>query len=367
MQETIRLWHNGFCLTSKIRPPEELMASHDIILRNHGKRKRLQRLAHRTRNKIVFRRCRIILDLAQRGHPEAIAAALGCKVCTVYRVRKAFLQSGEGALFPKKSPGRPRKLTPQQVQRLDATLACEPRTLGQNFSNWNAKQLSVHLNLAVHAVTVLRYLWRLQWRWLRPVRRIASPDPRYAAKARYLRRLRGQARTQKIHLYYADEMDVALLPTVSGRWMRRGQQTQVDTPGQNAKQYVFGAVNYVTGLLIALPWTNKNNVGFRQLLNQVLAFHAKDQSQVVVVVDNFRIHQAKAVKAWLQSHHTQLRLYFLPTYSPQFNPIERVWRHFRRNVTDNYFFRTMARLMAAVKAFISEMAESPEVILKIVA
>lgn len=343
------------------------MASPDIILFNHGKRKRLQRLARRTHNKVSFRRCQILLQLAQRRHPEEIAAALACSVCTVYRTRKAFLQSGDAAFIPKKSPGRPCKLSAQQIKRLDDALACEPRALGKNFSNWSAKQLAVHLKLAIHAVTVLRYVWRLHWCWVRPVQRIASPDPRYAAKARYLRRLRRQARTRKIQLYYADEMDVALLPTISGRWMRRWQQRQVFTSGQNAKQYVFGAVNYITGLLIALTWPNKNNVGFRQLLNQISAYHEKEQTPIVVVVDNFRIHQAKAVKAWLCHHRTRLRLYFLPTYAPRLNPIERVWRHFRRNVTDNYFFRTMARLMAAVEAFISEMAESPHVVLKIVA
>lgn len=343
------------------------MASKHIILLNHSKRKRIQKLAHKTRNKIVFRRCQIILHLAHQRHPNHIAAALGCDVSTVYRTRKAFLCKGERALVPKKSPGRPRKLTAQQLRRLDEALAHEPRALGKNFSNWSAKKLCLHLHLTIHAVTLLRYLWRLAWRWLRPVQQIASPDSRYAAKARYLRRLRRQAHRRQIQLYYADEMDVALLPTLSGRWMRRGQQTQVFTPGQNAKQYVFGAVNYITGQLIALTWPNKNNVGFRQLLSQVLAFHAKEQSKVVIVVDNFRIHQAKAVKAWLKNHRTCLRLYFLPTYSPRLNPIERVWRHFRRNVTDNYFFRTMTRLMAAVEAFISEMAESPDVILKIVA
>jgi len=342
------------------------MVSKHIIILNHSKRKRIRKLAHKTRNKIVFRRCQIILHLAQRRHPNDIATTLACDVSTVYRTRRAFLCEGETALVPKKSPGRPRQLTPQQVRRLDEALAHEPRALGQNFSNWSAKKLCVHLQFALHAVTLLRYLWRLKWRWLRPIQRIASPDPRYAAKARYLRRLRRQAHQQHIHLYYADEMDVALLPTISGRWMRRGQQTQVFTPGQNAKQYVFGAVNYITGQLIALTWTNKNNLGFRQLLSQVVAFHAKDHAKVVMVVDNFRIHQAKAVKTWLESHR-RLRLYFLPTYSPRLNPIERVWRHFRRNVTDNYFFRTMSRLVAAVEAFISEMTESPDVIRKIVA
>jgi transposase len=343
------------------------MASKHIIILNHSKRKRIHKLAHKTRNKIVFRRCQIVLHLAQQRHPTEIAATLACDVSTVYRTRKAFLREGETALLPRKSPGRPRKLTARDTRRLDAALGQEPRALGKNFSNWSAKKLCVHLQFAVHAVTLLRYLWRLQWRWLRPVQRIASPDPRYLAKARYLRRLRAQARRQEIHLYYADEMDVALLPTLSGRWMRGGQQTQVFTPGQNAKQYVFGAVNSITGLLVALTWTNKNNVGFRQLLNQVVALHEKDWRKVVVVVDNFRIHQAKAVKTWLKSHRARLRLYFLPTYSPRLNPIERVWRHFRRNVTDNYFFRTMFRLMAAVDSFLSEMAESPDVILRIVA
>lgn len=343
------------------------MVSTHIIILNHSKRKRIQRLARRTRNKIVFRRCQIILQLSQKRHPEQIAHALGCHVCTVYRTQRAFLRDGEAALQPKKSPGRPRKLSVRQVEQLDTTVAHEPRALGKNFSNWSAQKLRVYLKLPIHAVTLLRYLWRLQWRWLRPVQRIASPDPRYVAKARYLRRLRRQAQQQQIHLYYADEMDVALLPTLSGRWMRRAQQTQVFTPGKNAKEYVFGAVNYVTGALAWLTWPSKNNVGFRQLLKQVLALHEGDVRPIVIVVDNFRIHSAKAVQAWLRSHRRQLRLYFLPTYAPRLNPIERVWRHFRRNVTDNYFFRTMPRLMAAVEAFLSEMAESPQIIRNIVA
>jgi putative transposase len=57
----------------------------------------------------------------------------------------------------------------------------------------------------------------------------------------------------------------------------------------------------------------------------------------------------------------------LPTYSPRLNPIERVWRHFRRNVTDNFYFGTLARLMTAVKAFLADLASSPTAILSIIA
>ena len=344
------------------------MASPTIVLQlPRPARRRVRRLSFKTRQKVVFRRCQIVLQLANGEPPGAIAATLGCNVSTVYRTRQAFLQAGEESLISKKSPGRPRRVTAQQERELDQTLAREPRTMGKNFSNWTAPNLKVQLHWTVHPVTVWRHMRRLRWCWRRPVPRVASPDRRYRAKARYLRRLRAQARRGAIQLYYADEMDVALLPTLSGRWMRRGQQTQVHTPGQNAKQYVFGAVNYVTGALLWRPWPNKNQVGFRHLLQQVVTHHTQTSAKIVIVLDNFRIHKAKVVRAWLRTHRAQLRLYFLPTYSPRLNPIERVWRHFRRNVTDNFYFGTLPHLMTAVKAFLAELAKSPGVILSIIA
>lgn len=80
------------------------MVSKPIILLNHSKRKRIQKLAHKTRNKIVFRRCQIILHLAHQRHPNHIAAALACDVSTVYRTRKAFLCQGERTLVPTLRP-----------------------------------------------------------------------------------------------------------------------------------------------------------------------------------------------------------------------------------------------------------------------
>lgn len=344
------------------------MASRSIILHlPRWVRRRLERRSAKTRDKVEFRRCQIVLQWAADLEPALIAQNLGCAVCTVYRTMAAFRKRGEAALAHQTSPGRPHRVTPEHTAALDQALQQEPRTLGKNFSNWTARKLALHLKLAVHAVTILRHLWALGWRWRRPVRRVASPDPRYHAKARYLKRLRRQARRGQIHLYYADEMDVALLPTISGRWMRQGQQTEIDTPGQNAKQYIFGAVNLVTGALLWVSWPNKNNVGFRQLLKQTLEQHVRETAKVVMVIDNYGIHKAKAVLDWCRRHRTTFRLYFLPTYSPRLNPIERVWHHFRQNVTDNFFFKTMVRLMDAVDCFLIELAGTPAAVLKIIA
>jgi transposase len=350
------------------RVMEDLVASRRIVIHlGRSVRRRLTVLSRQTKHAGVLRRCQILLKLDRGQSAAHVAGALGCHRSTVYRTVWAFEADGEGGLEPKRSPGRPPKLKARDRQALERAVAKDPRQVGQNFSNWSAGKLARYVGLAVNATTILRQLWRLGWSWRRPVRRVASPDPRYGPKKRYVRRLRQAARRGEIHLYYADEMDVALLPTISGCWMRRGQQRQVDTPGQNQAQYVFGAVNAVTGALRWVVWQRKNNVGFRELLKAVLAAHAADPTRIVIVLDNYRIHKAKAVLALLRKVKTHLRLYFLPTYSPQLNPIERLWRHCRRGVTDNTFFRSMHRLLNAVQACLTELAGSPQTVRSLVA
>lgn len=343
------------------------MATRRIVLRvGRAVRRRIERLSRRTQDKTTFRRCQIVLRMARGESKAQVARALSCDVSTVSRTVAAFRQQGESSVLRKVSPGRPRKLTEEQVKRLDETVEQEPRELGKNHSNWSSKTLIKQLDLPVHPVTVQRYLKRLGWGWRRPRHRIASPDPRYRVKRRYLRKLERRARHGEIRLYYADEVDIDLLPTLCGRWMRLGQQHQVNTPGKNHKAYGFGAVNVVTGALAWLVWPNKNNFGFRHLLRQVLRLHSAEAVHIVVVVDNYRIHKTQAVRQLLANLTGSLRLYFLPTYSPTLNPIERLWRYFREQVTSNFFFKTMPRLLVAVQAFFTELVATPTVVLSIV-
>ena len=64
-------------------------------------------LEPKTRHKVVFRRCQMVLHLANGEHAAIIAVALGCNISTVYRTRQAFLRVGEASLMPKKSPDVP--------------------------------------------------------------------------------------------------------------------------------------------------------------------------------------------------------------------------------------------------------------------
>jgi uncharacterized UPF0160 family protein len=102
---------------------------------------------------------------------------------------------------------------------------------------------------------------------------------------------------------------------------------------------------------------------FRSVLTPLLAAETNEPGRKrYVVVDNYRIHSAKPVQALLAEHQEEIELVFLPTYSPKLNPVERFWKHLRRQVTHNHFFQTMDRLMDAVTSFFRDMADSPDLV-----
>jgi transposase len=137
-------------------------------------------------------------------------------------------------------------------------------------------------------------------------------------------------------MVFADELDIHLLPKVGAAWMPKGSQEEVMTPGKNAKHYLAGALNLVTGELIYGFGPRKTHALFRDLLMQLdLTYPAPRVTRIYVVVDNYSIHKAKAVEQWLTSHPRFIVLW-LPTYCPRANPIERVFGDVHDQCTRNH-------------------------------
>ena len=68
----------------------------------------------------------------------------------------------------------------------------------------------------------------------------------------------------------------------------------------------------------------------------------------------------------VQAAAGRLILLYLPTYSPWLNPIEMLWRHFRREVTHCEFFESMQALLAAAQECFERFNRSPGTILSVI-
>jgi transposase len=145
--------------------------------------------------------------------------------------------------------------------------------------------------------------------------------------------------------YYADEFNVSWLPTLRKMWSPKGQQVMIPTPGQPKVHYGLGAVNYHTGETLVIIRRRKRRKEVAELLEGLLEKHP--QETIYVAWDNASTHQDEEIEAVVRGAAGRLILLYLPTYSPWLNPIEMLWRHFRREVTHCDLFVTLKDLISA--------------------
>jgi putative transposase len=144
----------------------------------------------------------------------------------------------------------------------------------------------------------------------------------------------------------------------------KGQQVMIPTPGQPDKYYGIGAVNYHTGETVVQFQRHKRRKEIAQLLEALLEKHPKER--IFVTWDNVNTHEDDEVEAVVRAAAGRLVLLYLPTYSPWLNPIEMLWRHFRREVTHCELFETKQALLAAARDFFDRYNQCPEKILSVI-
>ncbi len=110
---------------------------------------------------------------------------------------------------------------------------------------------------------------------------------------------------------------------------------------------LFGAVRLATGKLVtrqATPFNGETVGAFLQQLQR----HRRPGTVMVLIADNARYHHARDLQPWLAERARGLHLAFLPPYSPNLNPIERVWKLTRRLCLHNEYFPRLDLLLERV-------------------
>jgi transposase len=147
-------------------------------------------------------------------------------------------------------------------------------------------------------------------------------------------------------------------------WSPKGQQVMIPTPGQQQTYYGIGAVNYYSGETVVQFQKHKRRQEMAQLLEALLEKHPSET--IYVTWDNATTHVDNEVEAVVRSAQGRLVLLYLPTYSPWLNPIEMLWRHFRREVTHCELFQTMQALITAAQDFFDRFNQCPQKILSVI-
>ena len=319
----------------------------------------------------------LLLLCATGRTPSEVASVLFCSRSSVYRIVRAyragtltFAEGDERATEQR----RLRLLTPSLKRSVLALLKTAPRALGWCRTRWSCATLAVELQvrrgIEVSAETMRSWLHELGWEWKRAKLVAKDEDPERVRKLARIRLAVEQLRAGAA-LFFADELDINLLPKVGSQWMPKGKQVEVRTPGTNEKRYLAGALDVTTGLITPCVWYRKQTGLFLELLDTLdRTYPAPLFLQLTVVVDNAKLHKAKKVQQWLVAH-PRFALLYLPTYCPDANPIERAFGDVHDKCTRNHTRTRIWHLVGDVKQHLrvngpwryalSELYYTPEV------
>jgi transposase len=168
--------------------------------------------------------------------------------------------------------------------------------------------------------------------------------------------------TEEVVLLYEDECHIRNEPYVHATWHERGKQKQVRISATPKRLSLFGAVNAMNGEFFCQGAQICNAQSFQHFLIHLLEQYK--QKYLIIVVDNARYHHAQVLHPFLHENRDRLILLFLPSYSPNLNLVERIWKWLKRVVLANRSYSTLADLKSSLVEFLDWIASVPEEVMR---
>ena len=155
-----------------------------------------------------------------------------------------------------------------------------------------------------------------------------------------------------------DEAKFPMVPTLHRTLGVKGHRPIVGNDDNKDNVYMFGSLNLVNGNLTTklLEWPKNKNLrkgtlqqAFSSHLEQIAKrYPASKYPKVVLTIDNASWHRGKPINDVLEKH-SHLKLFRLPSYSPNLQVIERFWKILRRRATHNRFFSSMTQMRKSLR------------------
>jgi len=324
--------------------------------------------AYRKDDVRLVRRITVLIDLLVHQVPMAVLCERwGLSLSCLYDWQKAFLLRGMDSLVYGHGGGRRPKLTPRQKQRLVELIEAGPLVVGCETACWDSVLIRVliwrEFSVLYNRQYVCTLLHNLGFSFQKA--RFMSDHLDAATRLAWLEQkwptiVRAATRRQGLILF-EDEASFAQWGSLSYTWARRGRQPEVPTSGKRKGYKVFGAIEYFSGRLFYRGIEDRfNSESYQEFLQMILA---QTTQHLFLIHDGARYHTSAAPQAFLAAHSDRITAEPLPSYSPDYNPIEYLWKKTQKRATHNQYFKEFAALTVSVDKALAYFATHPDTVL----
>jgi len=313
-------------------------------------------------------RRRVVTAVASQGMSQVEAVGtFQVSRGSIHNWLRAVESGGAGALKARRRGRKPRsRLAGHQAATVVRLIEDRcPDQLHLPFALWTreAVQQLIARRYGIHVSvwTVGRYLAKWGFTPQKPLRRAYEQDT--AAVRRWLANeypaIRRQAKGEKAEIYWGDEMGMRSDHQVGTSYGRRGQTPTIPGTGKRFGCNMISAITNRGQLLFMVfkqRFTTPVFLAFlRRLVRQV-------GRKAFLIVDGHPVHRAAAVKRWLAEQADQLRLFYLPGYSPKLNPDELLNQDVKSNAVGRRRPRDQKELISGVRSYLRSTQRQPDIV-----
>lgn len=290
-----------------------------------------------------------ILLLDQGYSVDTIEQILGIDHTTVYRYAQTYRTETISGLLGDAYAGWWGRLDSQQLSRLQTELKRGFYTSSEAIADW----IQTQFTSTYHPQSLVKLLHRLGFSYKKTTLVAPKADPaKQEAFVAQLHQQMSQLPADEV-VYFADAVHPQHNTRPDNGWIEVGQQRPIACNSSRYGVNINAVVNSQNPVeVIARQDATIDSVSTIALLSAVLAVNA-DKRRIHVYCDSAGYYVSKQVSDWVADK--PIELHFLPTYSPNLNPIERLWKFMRGQVIDSIYYPTFAEFRVRIMAFLGEL------------
>lgn len=296
---------------------------------------------------------------------STVASALGVSTRAVFGWLAKFAEGGQNALLAKPIPGRPPKITAEEMRWIaQAVKDNTPQQLKFEFGLWTLslignlikRQFGKSLALA----SVSRVMKLLGFTVQKPLYQAWQQDPVLVRQweTESYPAIKAEAKERGATIYFADESGIRSDYHTGTTWAPCGQTPVVSVTGSRFSLNMISAVSPRGDFRFMVHEGSVTAAVFKTFLQRLMIGATQP---VFIVVDGHPIHKAALVRKYVESQNGMLKLFFLPPYSPQLNPDEQVWAHVKRQVAKR-FVQNKAEMKQLAIGALRRIQKLPELV-----
>ena len=317
----------------------------------------------------VYELKKVALRLRQKGKKvREICELTGLSDKTVRMAFAAYDNGGIDAIKPKirgRKTGEKRTLTPDQEKEIISLLVDKnPGQMKLKGCMWNRdnirEMIKSKYGISMPIRTVGEYLKRWDFTVQRPAKRESNQKTELVETwlNKEYPRIHNAAKNEGAEIFWGDETAVQNVANYARGYSPKGQTPVLKIQAKKMHINMISAISNIGKLHFLLYSDAVNSDRLIEFMKALLK--TSTAKKVYLILDNLRVHHSKQVTEWVQENKDKISVFYLPPYSPEYNPDEYLNNALKRNIGSQAMVNDISELESNTNDFMNSLSDDPD-------